>query len=109
MNFGDAEIWGIILALGAGTFLIRFSFLGLIGARRLPPWVLRHLRYTPVAVLPGMVAPLALWPQATGGEPDPARLLAAIATFGIGLATRSVLAAVLGGATALYLGLYLLG
>lgn len=109
MNLSDGEIWFIILALGAGTFLIRFSFLGLIGARKMPPWVLRHLRYTPVAVLPGMVAPLALWPQATGGETDPARLLAALATFGVGLATRNVLAAVAGGAVTLYASLYVLG
>ena len=63
-------IWGVILALGAGTFLIRFSFLGLIGRKPMPEWVLRHLRYTAVAVLPGLVAPLVLWPAATGGEPE---------------------------------------
>ena len=109
MTLSNAEIWVIIAVLGIGTFLIRFSFLGLIGNRKLPAWVLRHLRYTPVAVLPGLVAPLALWPQATGGETDPARLLAAIATFGVGLATRSVIAAVAGGAVTLYGALYLLG
>ncbi len=109
MSYSDTGIWLIVAALGIGTFLIRFSFLGLIGNRKLPPWVLRHLRYTPVAVLPGMVAPLALWPQATGGETDPARLLAALATFGVGLATRSVFAAVIGGAVTLTVALRVLG
>jgi len=108
MTLSNTEIWIIIAALGIGTYLIRFSFLGLIGNRKLPTWVLRHLRYTPVAVLPGMVAPLALWPQATGGETDPARLAAAAATFLVGLMTRSVMAAVFGGAVTLYAGLYLL-
>ena len=31
MSYSTVEIWGIILALGAGTFLIRLSFLGLPG------------------------------------------------------------------------------
>ena len=63
-------VWGIIGVLGVGTFLIRFSFLGILGNRPLPAWVLRHLRYTGVAVLPGLVAPLVIWPAATGGAPD---------------------------------------
>ena len=100
-----ATIWGVILALGLGTFLIRFSFLGLIGRKPMPEWVLRHLRYTAVAVLPGLVAPLVLWPAATGGEPEPARLLAAAATVAAGLWTRSVLGAMVAGALALYLAL----
>lgn len=100
-----AAVWGVILALGIGTFLIRFSFLGLLGRKPLPEWVLRHLRYTAVAVLPGLVAPLVLWPPATGGEADPARLLAAAATVAAGLWARSVLWAMGAGAGVLYLGL----
>jgi branched-subunit amino acid transport protein len=94
--------WTVIVGLGIGTFLIRFSFLGLLGQRPLPPWVLRHLRYTAVAVLPGLVAPLALWPAATGGQTDPARLLAALATVAAGIWTRSVLGAMVAGAVVLY-------
>ena len=67
MSYSDFEIWFLIVALGVGTFLIRFSFFGLIGNHEMPGWVLRHLRYTPVAVLPGLVAPLVLWPAAAGG------------------------------------------
>ena len=79
MSLSSFQIWTIILLLGAGTFLIRFSFLGLIGDRRIPPYFLRLLRYTPVAVIPGLVAPLVVWPAATNGEPDPIRLVAAAA------------------------------
>lgn len=103
MTHTSAEIWAIIVAMGIGTFLIRFSFLGIIGNRTLPPAVLRLLRYTPVAVMPGLVAPLVLWPQATGGETDPARLAAAIATLALGIAFRNVLVAIFGGAAVLYL------
>lgn len=101
-----ADLWIVIVALAVGTFLIRFSFLGLIGTRPLPEWVLRHLRYTAVSVIPALVAPLVLWPQATGGQPDPARMLAALVTLGAGIATRNVFAAILCGAAALYLGLW---
>lgn len=101
--------WFIIFALGIGTFFLRFVFIGMIGDRELPPWILRHLRYTAVAVLPGLVAPLVLWPSGTGGQTDPARLIAALVTLTIGYLTKNVIYAILGGAAALYLGLYLVG
>ena len=104
-----AETWILIAALGVGTFLIRFSFLGIIGNRRLPPFVLRCLRFTPVALIPGMVAPLVLWPEATGGTLDPARLTAALVTLAVGMVTRSTLAAIVCGAAVLYLGLWISG
>lgn len=107
--YGPLATWGIILALGLGTFVLRYSFLGLIGKRPLPEWALRYLRYTAVAVLPGLVAPLVLWPAATQGQPDPARLGAALATVLVGLASRNTLAAIVGGLVALYAGLWFWG
>jgi branched-subunit amino acid transport protein len=88
--------------MGIGTFLIRFSFLGLIGDRPMPQFVLRLLRFTPVAVLPAMVAPLVLWPAATDGQFDPVRMLAAMATVAVGLWSRNVLWAIFAGAFTLY-------
>ena len=108
MNYSAGEIWFIIAALAAGTFLIRFSFLGIIGGRRMPPLVLRLLRYTPVAVIPGMVAPLVIWPGATGGTPDPVRIAAAAVTLAVGLWTRNFMAAVAAGALTLAAGLAIL-
>ncbi|WP_342078028.1 AzlD domain-containing protein [Yoonia sp. SS1-5] len=105
MTYTTGEIWLTIGVLAIGTFLIRFSFLGLIGDRPMPAIVLRLLRFTPVAVLPGMVAPLVLWPAATGGTPDPVRMIAAAATMGIALWTRNVLWGIIGGAATLYAGL----
>lgn len=101
MSYSQAEIWIIIAAMGAGTYLIRLSFLGIIGQRKLPGWVLRHLRYTAVAVMPGLIAPLVLFPAATGGTTDPARLFAAAATLGLGLWTKNALIAIFGGAITL--------
>ena len=109
MIYSTAEIWFIIVVLGVGTFLIRFSFLGLMGGRRFPPWALRYLRYTPVAVLPGLVAPLVLWPDATGGALDPPRLMAGAVTLIAGLISKSVTIAMSAGAATLYGMMYLLG
>jgi branched-subunit amino acid transport protein len=97
MTYSDAQIWGIVALLGVGTFLIRFSFLGLVGDRQLPEWLLRHLRYTAVAILPALVAPLVLWPAATGGEPEASRLAAAAATVAVGYATRNPIWGILAG------------
>jgi branched-subunit amino acid transport protein len=102
-------LWLVIIALGAGSFLLRFVFLGLIGDRPLPPWILRHLRYTAVAVLPGLVAPMVVFPPATGGVPDPARLIAAGVTLAVGLWLKNAISAILSGAATLYILLYLLG
>jgi branched-subunit amino acid transport protein len=96
------DVWIVIAATSIGTYLIRFSFLGIIGNRPLPDWALRHLRYAPVAVIPGLIAPLVLWPAATGGETDPARLLAALATLIVGIWWKSMLPAIAAGALVLY-------
>ncbi|QYX55823.1 AzlD domain-containing protein [Roseovarius sp. SCSIO 43702] len=103
------QLWIVILALGGGSYFFRFVFLGLIGNRSLPGWVLRHLRYTAVSVLPALIAPLVLWPPATGGEVDPARLVAAFAAVAVGLWTRNVIATIVTGGAVLYLGFYLAG
>lgn len=105
----DTTIWIVIILLGLGSYGLRFFFIGIVGDRPLPPWLLRHLRYTAVAILPGLVAPLVLWPAATDGSPDPARLAAAAATILVGWKTRNVLAAIFSGAAALYLGMYIAG
>lgn len=105
----DLKIWTVIVVLGIGTYLLRWSFLGAIGNRPIPVWAERMLRYTAVAVLPALLAPLVVWPAATGGQPDPARLTAAAATILVGLFTRNTLAAILAGGGTLFAVLYLLG
>lgn len=97
-GISDATVWTVIAILGIGTFMIRFAFLGLVGERQMPDWLLRHLRYTGVAVLPGLVAPLVVWPAATGGVTDPVRLVAALVALGVGAWRRDVILAVAAGA-----------
>lgn len=102
-------LWIVIIGLGVGSFLLRFAFTGFVGDRAMPAWLLRHLRYTAVAVLPALIAPQVLWPTGTGGEFDPARMSAAAVTLAVGLITRNTLGAIVAGAATLYGMLYLLG
>ena len=102
MSIDKSVLWTVIPAMAVGTYLIRFSFLGFLGAAPLPGWLRRALRYTAVAVLPGLVAPAVLWPAATGGEPDPARLTAALATMIAGVASRSMLLGIASGIVTLF-------
>ncbi len=57
------KIWIIIFFLGIGTYLIRFSFLGLVGDRQLPKWFIQHLNFVGVAVMPGLIIPFLVWPM----------------------------------------------
>lgn len=103
------RLWIVILGLGIGTYLLRLSFLAVAGGRRFPEWALRYLRYTAVAVLPGLIAPAVLWPAATGGQTDPARLAAALVTVAVAVWTKSTLRALGAGAVTLYALLWLMG
>lgn len=97
----DTAFWALTALLGIGTFLIRFSFLGLLGGKKLPDWALLHLKYVGVAVFPALVAPLVLWPDGAGSTPDPARIIAAIACFIAGMRVN-VIAAIITGMATLY-------
>ncbi len=100
------EIWTIIVLLGLGSFSLRFVFLGLVGDRALPEWLMRHLRYTAVAVMPALVAPLVVWPSATGGETDPIRLCAALLALAVGYFTKNMFAAMGAGGAVMFAAAY---
>ena len=102
------DLWRIIGALGLGSFGLRFMFTGLLGSWAMPAIILRHLRYAAVAVLPGLVAPLVLWPSATDGQIEPARLTAAIVTLAVAMMFKRVILAIVTGAGTLFLMLYLI-
>ena len=102
-----SDLWLIIFVLGIGSFLLRFSFLGMVGDRQLPPWALRYLRYTAVAIIPALIAPMVALSNDVGTGPEPMRLIAALVTLGVGIATRNVIYAICSGAVALGVGLYL--
>ena len=96
-------LWIVIFALGIGSFLLRFTFLGFVGDRPLPAWLTRHLRYTAVAILPALIAPLVVFSRENGST-EPTRVVDAVVTLVVGMWTRNVLAAI-GAGTLTVLGL----
>lgn len=95
------DVWVVIFGLGLGSFLLRFSFLGLIGNRPMPDWVLRHLRYTGVAILPALVGPLVVWTDGPGSGLDTQQIIAGSVTVLVGALTRNTFVAIIAGGGAL--------
>ncbi|KAE9632640.1 AzlD domain-containing protein [Parasedimentitalea maritima] len=102
-------LWTVIIGLAIGSFGLRFAFIGLMANRTMPAWLMRHLRYTAVAIIPALVAPLVAWPTPTGGVTSLPHLLAAGVTLAVGLLSKNVLAAMAGGGATLFGLLYLFG
>lgn len=90
-------IWTVIVLLGVITYLIRFSFLGLLAGRQLPHWAAEALSFVPVAVLPALIAPMVVFAPGTRELAEPHRPLAALLALGVGMATRNLLAAIAAG------------
>ncbi|MFS4582020.1 AzlD domain-containing protein [Phaeobacter sp. C3_T13_0] len=100
-------LWTIIIGLAIGSFALRFAFIGLMGGRTMPPWLMRHLRYTAVAIIPALVTPLVVWPTSTDGTPSLLHFAVATTVFVLGYWTRNVLIA-MGSGAAGFLLLFLL-
>ena len=84
------ESWTVVLGLALGTFLIRYSFIGLFADKDMPAWLERALKlmvpaifaaivFSGVAMVGGEVAGWAHWPRYAAAVIG---LIAAIATRG---------------------------
>ena len=98
----DGQILILMLSLGGLTYLIRFSFLGLMAGRTMAGWVMRLLRFAPVSVLPALVAPTVFFSPASGLDFAP-QFLAFVVTVTVGILRRSFVAAFLIGVATLFL------
>ena len=103
-----AELWLTIVAAGAVTFALRWSFIALSGVITLPAPVQRALQYVPAAVLAAIIAPEVL---VHGGQihlaPDNWRLLAAAIAAVAAWRTHSILYTIGAGMATLWLLSYL--
>jgi branched-subunit amino acid transport protein len=50
-------LWLMLLVIGAITYAIRLSCIGLLGQRDMPALLLKALRFVPIAVLPAIILP----------------------------------------------------
>ena len=57
-SFGTWQGWLAILGLALGTFAIRYSFIGLLAGKKLPPLLERALQLAVPAIFAALVVPL---------------------------------------------------
>ena len=60
-GFGTLEGWLAIIGLAIGTFAIRYSFIGLLAGKKLPPRFERALQLAVPAIFAALVVPLILF------------------------------------------------
>ncbi len=99
-----ASIWLLFLAIGLGTFTLRFLFIYLFGKIEMPDWLRRALRFVPAAALAALVFPTLTHPA---GHLDLSlqnfRLLAGLGGAIVAWRTRNVLFTILIGMALLWI------
>lgn len=83
--------WLIVIIVGLGTYLTRFSFIGILGDREIPTYITRPLRLVAPAVLaaiaiPELVAPADVVDISFGNL----RLFAGFIAMVVAAKTRSI-------------------
>lgn len=103
-DLDSSLVWFVIVAAGVGTFLIRLSFIQLLGEMdEIPPAVNNALRFIPVAVLAALVLPRLLYLDGTLAlSVDNHRLLAGLLAAVVAWRTESMLATLTTGMGVLY-------
>lgn len=83
--------WLIVLIVGIGTYLIRLSFVGILGDREIPAAVERPLRLVAPAVIAAIAIPEVVAPaDVVDFSLDNLRLLAGIVAILVAWRTRSI-------------------
>lgn len=96
----DEAVWSVIIGLGIASALIRYSFLGLLRGREVPMVVRRALGFVPAAAFPAIFMPMVML-DAQGGWAEPSRPVAGALALAVGVASRSMLLALVTGVAAI--------
>jgi branched-subunit amino acid transport protein len=106
----DAGIWLTLLGAGVVTFIIRLSFIALLGNAQVPDAVRRALRFVPPAVLSAIIFPEVLQP---GGHFDlsltNARLWAGVLAALVAWRTKNILLTIAVGMAVMWLVQFIIG
>jgi len=98
------NIWWIMVGLGLGTFLIRYSFIALYGKIHFPAVVERSLKFIPAAVLFSLITPQFLIANSQlNFSLSNHRLIAGIAAGFVSWRTKNVALTIISGMLMLYL------
>ena len=60
-----SSVWLLFIAMAAGTFALRFSFIYLFGKVEMPDWLRDALKFVPASVLAALVFPALTYPNGT--------------------------------------------
>ena len=91
-------LWMLFLALAAGTFVLRYSFIYLFGKVDVPNWLRDALRFVPASVLAALVLPALVYSEGTLDiSLNNIRLLAGIGGALVAWRTKNVLWTILVG------------
>ena len=93
----DIQIWISIVGLGLLTIILRSSFIVFWGDRQMPDWLMRHLRYVAVALIPGMIAQMIAYPRSLNNQWDLVWVIAAGVALIAGIVFKNALASMLFG------------
>jgi len=103
MHYDFWEIWLIMVAIGVGTFLVRFSFLWFFGRGKVRPEIQQALRFVPAAVLSALIVPsFAFSQQGTFSLGNP-RLWAGLIAAIVASRSRNILLTIASGLGALWI------
>jgi len=102
---GEAWLgWTLIAGMALVSFFTRAIFILPGSHLRLPPTAERVLRYAPAAAIMAIIVPdLAIAQSALSISIENPRLIGGLVAFALALATRSILATMVGGMLALTL------
>lgn len=98
------QYWSVVLGIGLGTFLIRYSFILIMDRITLPDMVQRMLRFIPASVLPALVVPaVVLHKNGVTSFAGWERVVAALIAVGVAWKTRSIIWTIASGMASLWL------
>jgi branched-subunit amino acid transport protein len=98
------ESWLVVLGLAVGTFLIRYSFIGLFANRDMPGWLSHGLKLTVPAIFAAIVASgTAIVAGEVAGLQNWPRYAAAVLALGVAIRFKgNLLATVVSGMLAMH-------
>ncbi len=103
-------LWLMLLVIGAITYAIRLSCIGLLEQRDMPALLLKALRFVPIAVLPAIILPqLFLRNNMLALSIQNPRWIAGMLAAIVAWRTRNVLLTIAVGMVALWVLQFLLG
>jgi len=103
MSYSTQTLWFMIFAIGAGTFLIRFSFIWLFGKGDISPTLRRILRFVPASVLSALIAPSIFLAGGSGFSFGNERMWAGAVAALVAWKTKNVILTISAGMITLWL------